>query len=205
MSKPELILIGAGGHAQACIDVIEQEGRFQIAGLVGAAAEVGREILGYRVIATDEELPRLAKAYRHALIAVGQIRSPEPRMRIWDGLRAAGFELPVITSPAASVSRHARVGAGTVVLAGAILNAGARVGENCIINSRALIEHGAIVGAHCHVATGAILNGDVRLGAGSFVGSGSIIKEGVVLGQRCLVGMGQCVRHNQDDHARVTV
>jgi len=32
--KKELILIGGGGHCTACIDVIEQEGRFAIAGIV---------------------------------------------------------------------------------------------------------------------------------------------------------------------------
>jgi len=29
-----IILIGAGGHTRACIDVIEHEGQFRIAGLV---------------------------------------------------------------------------------------------------------------------------------------------------------------------------
>ena len=32
MSKIPLLLVGAGGHARACIDVIELEGRFVIAG-----------------------------------------------------------------------------------------------------------------------------------------------------------------------------
>ena len=35
MSKPSLILIGAGGHARACNDVIEHLGTFDIAGLIG--------------------------------------------------------------------------------------------------------------------------------------------------------------------------
>lgn len=32
--KTEILLIGAGGHCPSCIDVIEQEGRFSIAGVV---------------------------------------------------------------------------------------------------------------------------------------------------------------------------
>jgi len=40
MSKPSLILIGAGGHAHACIDVIEQQDKYQIAGLVGMPEEM---------------------------------------------------------------------------------------------------------------------------------------------------------------------
>lgn len=204
MSKPTLIIIGAGGHAEACIDVIDLHDQFQIAGIVGAPAEVGTERLGYRVIASDEGLAHLAKDHRYALVAVGQIKSADHRVRLFALAQELGFSFPVITSPIAYVSRHAFVDAGTIVMHGAIINAGARIGKNCIVNSRALVEHGTIISDHCHISTGAILNGDVRVGAGSFVGSNSAIKEGVVLGRRCLVGMSACVRRNQADDARVT-
>lgn len=202
MSKPSVILIGAGGHAYACIDVIEQHGEYQIAGLVGIPEEMHTHHLGYSVIATDDDLPQLVKTYQYAFITVGQIQSPDSRTRLYQQATELGFQLPVIIAPTAHVSRHANIGAGTIVMHGAIVNAGASVGNNCIINTRALVEHDATVEDHCHISTGAILNGDVNIGAGSFVGSGSIIKEGVSLGKRCVVGMGLSVRHNHADHAR---
>ena len=202
MNKLALILIGAGGHAHACIDVIEQHGQYQIAGLVGMPAELHTLHLGYKVIATDTALPELAKSYQSAIITVGQIRSSEIRRRLYQQATKLGFHLPVIVAPTAHVSRHATIGAGTIVMHGAIVNAGAVVGSNCIINSRALIEHSATVADHCHISTGALLNGNVRIGTGSFVGSGSIIQEGVVLGEGCVVGMGLSVRQDQRDHAQ---
>ena len=39
MIEPSLILIGAGGHARSCIDVIEQQGEYQIAGMIGMPDE----------------------------------------------------------------------------------------------------------------------------------------------------------------------
>lgn len=202
MSKANLILIGAGGHAHACIDVIEQCDQYRIAGLVGVQEEMHTWQLGYSVIATDDDLLELAKAYQYAFITVGQIKSPDIRIRLYQQTAKLGFQLPVIISPTAHVSRHANIGAGSIVMHGAIVNAGANVGENCIINTRAVIEHDAKVENHCHVSTGAILNGDVYIGAGSFVGSGSVVKEGVSIGKGCVVGMGLSVRHNQADHAR---
>lgn len=204
MSKPTLIIIGAGGHAQACIDVIDQHNQFQIAGIVGVPGEVGTERLGYPVIAPDEGLTQLAKVHRYALVAVGQIKSADQRIRLFVLAQELGYSFPVITSPTAYVSRHAFVDTGTIVMHGAIINAGARIGKNCIVNSRALIEHRAIIGDHCHVSTGAIMNGNTRLGEGSFLGSGTVVKEGVTLGYRCVVGMGLSVRHDQLDHAWVT-
>jgi len=202
MSKPNLILIGAGGHAHACIDVIEQHGQYRIAGLIGMPEEMHTRHFGYAVIATDNDLLQLAKEYQYAFITVGQIQSPDSRIRLYRQATEFGFQLPVIIAPAAHVSRHATVGAGTIVMHGAIVNVGARVGINCIINTRSLLEHDAIVEDHCHISTGAILNGDVSIGAGSFVGSGCVIKEGVTLGNGCVLGMGLSVRHNQADHTR---
>ena len=202
MSKPHLILIGSGGHAHACIDVIEQHGQYLIAGLVGMPEEVHAQHLGYPVIATDGDLQQLAKEYQYVLITVGQIRSPDNRIRLYQKAAELGFQLPVIIAPTAHVSPHATIGAGTIVMHGGIINAGAKVGNNCIINTCALVEHDTIIGDHCHISTGAILNGDVRIGAGGFVGSGSIIKEGVTFGERCVVGMGLSVRHDLGDCAQ---
>ena len=44
MKKPSLIVIGAGGHAKSCIDVIEQHGHYSIGGLVGMPAEIHMRI-----------------------------------------------------------------------------------------------------------------------------------------------------------------
>ena len=202
MSKPGLILIGAGGHAHACIDVIEQLGGYQIAGLIGIPDEMHDHHLGYAVIGTDTDLPELAKTIPYALITLGQIKTPAHRTRLYQQVVALGFQLPTIIAPSAYVSGHASLGAGTIVMHGAIVNAGASVGKNCIINTRALLEHDATVADHCHISTGAIINGNTVIGSGSFVGSGSIIKEGASLGQNCLVGMGLAVRHNLPNNAQ---
>ena len=202
MAKPNLILIGAGGHARACIDVIEQQRLYQVAGLVGLPSQRHVKHLGYVVIAVDDDLQGLVNTYKFALITVGQIQTPDHRIRLYQQATEIGFRLPVIVAPTAHVSPHAAIGAGTIVMHGAVVNAGARVGCNCIINTRAVIEHDATVADHCHISTGAIVNGDASIGTGSFIGSGSIVKEGVTVGQRGVVGMGLAVRHNQAECAR---
>ena len=80
----EIILIGTGGHSRACIDVIELSGQFKIAGLVGDDVSKGKENLGYSVIGKDDDLKRLRQSYSNVLIAVGQIKSPKTRIRLFD-------------------------------------------------------------------------------------------------------------------------
>lgn len=193
MRKNKIILIGAGGHAKSCIDAIESQSRFQIAGIVGVESEVGKKICGYEIIATDSHLPQLAKSYSYALISVGQIRSHEGRKRLFEMAQSAGFEMATIIASTSYVSRHARIQAGTIVLHGAVVNTGTTVGENCIINSNALLEHDVKVARHCHISTGAVVNGNVSIGEGCFVGSGTVIREGLSIGSYSIVGMASSV------------
>ena len=203
MSKSNLILVGAGGHAQACIDVIEHLDAFKIAGLVDRDGNLKQQCMGYYTIGKDSDLPNLAKKYPYALITVGQIESSIIRQGLYEKTLLLNFTLPTIISPTAYVSRHAIVGSGTIIMHGAIVNAGAKVGNNCIINSNALIEHDVKVADHCHISTGAIVNGAANIGLGSFVGSGSIIKQGITLGSNCVIGMGISVRHDHPENSRI--
>jgi sugar O-acyltransferase (sialic acid O-acetyltransferase NeuD family) len=193
MSKTPILLVGAGGHARACIDVLEQEGQFAVVGLVGLSHEIGTRVLGYAVLGMDADLPSLIAECGHALISVGQIKTPDARLRLFDLLERNSYALPVIVSPHAYVSSHATLGAGTIVMHGAIINAGAVVGRNCIINSQSLVEHDVVIADHCHIATSAAINSGVYIGAGTFVGSNSTVRQSIKVGERCLIGMGQCV------------
>ena len=92
MSKTELLLIGAGGHAKSCIDVIEQEDKFQIVGLIGSLDEVGTHVLGYEVLGTDEVLSELLSLTEFALIAVGQIGVNENRSNLFSRIANLGFK-----------------------------------------------------------------------------------------------------------------
>jgi sugar O-acyltransferase (sialic acid O-acetyltransferase NeuD family) len=202
VDRPQLLLVGAGGHARASADVIEREGCYEIVGLVGTETELGQSRFGFKVIATDSNWDLLARDYRYAFIGIGQIKAPDVRMSLYRQLVDLGFELPAVISPFSYVSRGTLIGPGTIVMHGAIINSGARIGANCIINSRALIEHDAVVSDHCHISTGVIINGDVRIGIGSFIGSGSVIKEGVSIGNCCLVRMNSSIRADLPDNSR---
>lgn len=188
-----IILIGGGGHCAACLDVLAAEGKYAAAAIVDKAGELGREICGYKINATDEELPELIARYKYALISLGQIKSSEPRRKLFLRAKELGASFPAHVSPLAYVSPRAGLGEGSIIMHQALINARAEVGANVIINTRALIEHDAVVEADCHISTGALLNGNCRVGAGSFVGSGAVLREGVSLGAGSVIGCGAVV------------
>jgi sugar O-acyltransferase (sialic acid O-acetyltransferase NeuD family) len=199
MGKDSILLVGAGGHAKVCIDVIQQEGRFSIKGLVGLPHEVENQVLGYSVLGKDEDLPELIRDCTNVLITIGQVKTPKPRILLYDLIHKNSCTSPVIVSPHAYVSPHASIGEGTIVMHGAIINAAAVVGENCIINSQALIEHDVVIKDHCHIATAATINSGVYVGNGTFIGSNSVVRQCAKIGENCLIGMGQNILTDCDD------
>jgi sugar O-acyltransferase (sialic acid O-acetyltransferase NeuD family) len=202
MKYSEVVLLGGGGHSRACIDVFESQNKYQIGGLVDNRLGLKGGLLGYSCLGTDDDLPSIATQYELAFVAVGHVKISELRRSLFHRLLQLGFKFPTVVAPTAYVSPHARIGAGSIVMHGAIVNAGAIIGDNCIVNSRALVEHDAKVADHCHISTGAILNGDVSVGEGSFIGSGSTVREGLAIGRNVLVGMASSVRHSLADGVR---
>lgn len=188
-----LLLLGAGGHCKACIDVVEAGAKFQIVGIIQALADSRDVLLDYPVLSSEDDLPTLLAETPNALITVGQIKSPETRIRLFDLLKTHNANLPVIQSPSAYCSRYASLGEGSILMHASLVNANARIGANCIINSQALVEHDAEVADHCHISTGARVNGGVRIGLGCFIGSGAILKEGIQIGACAVIGAGQVV------------
>jgi sugar O-acyltransferase (sialic acid O-acetyltransferase NeuD family) len=202
MKKKEIVLIGAGGHARSCIDVIEQEGLFHIVGLVGKNEELGTQVHGYEVLSDDSMLLKLAKRISFALITVGQIHDPKNRINLFQRATSAGFTLASIRSPRAYVSPKASIGMGTIIMHDAIVNAGAKIGNNSIINSKAVIEHDSVISDNCHISTGVLINGHVTVLSGSFIGSGSVIKNGISVGENSVVGMGSVIRQDLEAKSR---
>ena len=185
----KLILIGAGGHSKSVIDVIENENKWKIDGLIGKNNEIGKKVLGYSVIGNDNELENYRKYYDHAFIAIGQIESSKLREKTAKKLKLLGYMTPNIISSFSLRSKNSFFGTGNFVGHGAIINSSATVRDYCIINS-ALLEHDVVVNSFCHISTGVLLNGAVEIGEGSFIGSGSIIRGGIKIPPHSVISTG---------------
>ena len=66
MKKKNIILIGAGGHAKVCIDVIESEKKFKIIGLIDNKKK--GKFLNYDILGNDKILKKILKKIKYAFI-----------------------------------------------------------------------------------------------------------------------------------------
>ena len=193
-NKPKILLIGGGGHCKSVIDVIEQENRFKIAGIIDKKELIGTKVLNYEVIACDDDLEELFKTYKNAIVTVGQIKSNILRVKLFDILKDIGYSLPTIISPLAYVSKYANIDQGTIIHHQALVNANTKIGKNCIINTKALIEHDVVVEDNCHISTAAIINGGVVVEQNSFIGSNATTKEYITTKKSSFIKAGSVAK-----------
>jgi sugar O-acyltransferase (sialic acid O-acetyltransferase NeuD family) len=192
LKEKEIFVYGAGGHGKVVADILLAAGVSTLAGFVDD--DDGRRdsrVLDLPVCGGGGWLRQEAAKNRMA-VALG-IGENAVREAVAQRCLEWGLELLTLVHPAATVSRSARLGAGTVVMAGALINPDAVVGRGAIINTGAIVEHDAVVGDFAHVSPNATMGGEARLGALSHLGLGAVILPGVGVGDGCIVGAGAVV------------
>jgi sugar O-acyltransferase (sialic acid O-acetyltransferase NeuD family) len=172
---------------------VEVESKYQIAGIIDNELKIGDKVLGYEVIGRDEYLKKFREKYQYAIIGVGQIKTPNIRIKLFELLKSLNYVLPTIISPRAYLSKYAFIDEGSVIMHDAFVNANAKIGKNCIINTKAIIEHDVTIEDNCHISTGAIINGGTIVRKNSFIGSNAMAKEYIEIKENSFVKGGSVV------------
>lgn len=190
MSTQLLVLVGAGAHAKVILETIRTLVRFSVIGLVDPHP-LSSHLLGEPILGGDDVLPNLhGQGITSAVVALGDNTL---RQRVAEKLSGLGFTLPPIVHPSAFLSPSVRIGAGSVVMARAVIGTDTIIDELAIVNTGAVIDHDNIIGTAAHVASGSALAGRVRIGARALIGVGSSIRPGVSIGEDAIVGAGSAV------------
>ena len=191
-NKPNIILIGGGGHCLSVIDVVEQEDKYNIKGILDDTKK--GDVLGYPILGNRDLVKELSTEEVFFLITIGQIKSSSTREDIALLLDSCKANLATVISPLAYVSKHATIGEGSVIMHNAIINAKAKVGKHCIINTKANIEHNVQIGDFCHISTCATVNGDTIVGKRTFIGSNATISNNITIVEKSIISAGNFIK-----------
>lgn len=178
-------IIGASGHGKVVADIAKKLGYDEIVFFDDNKAV---DYCGvYPVVGASQDI------FHHncdALVAVG---NPGVRSWLMEELEREQKTLPVLVHPNAVVAEDVRLGAGTVVVAGAVVNPGAQIGKGCIINTCSSVDHDCIVEDYVHVSVGAHVAGTVLIGHHTWVGAGVTVSNNINICANCMIGAGAVV------------
>lgn len=186
-------LFGAGSHCKVIIDIILESKAFIIDKIVDhhpkTAFVFDIPVWDFNAIKSFEGLP--------FIISIGDNKS---RKRVAESIQAHYLK---VIHPKAVVSRFSNISEGTVVMAGAIINADAKIGKHCIINTGSIIEHECLLGDFVHISPSASIAGNVTVGEGSYIGIGASVIQGVTIGKWVVIGAGAAIIADVPDYAVV--
>lgn len=180
-----MYIFGASGHGKVVAEIAEQGEREIIAFVDKDRSK--KQLLDYKVIHEVNEPDRM-------FIAIGNNRI---RKNIADSYSNVTY--PLLMHPLSTISKRAVILEGTVVMAGATINADVRIGKHCIINTNASVDHDCVLEDFVHISPNVALAGDVIVGEGTHIGIGASVIQGITIGKWCTIGAGTVVIRDVPD------
>lgn len=178
-TKPEIVIIGAGGHGKVVCDAILAQGDYHVSGFVDSSVAIDTVIhYHYRVVEHPDKLEELANHIEYFVVAIGDNQSRETLYN--EALKH--LKPATVIHPMAAVSDSATIGHGSVCLAGTVVNAGVLIGENTIINSGTVVDHDCSIGNHVQLAVGTMVGCHTTVADHTVTEIGSHIKSFSTIG-----------------------
>lgn len=200
-SLEDIVIFGASSHAKVIIDIIEKQGIYNIRGISDVSQDKGTDFYGYPILGDDEFVLRHYDIFG-GIVAIGDnfIRS-----KVVESIKSIlpDFNFIQAIHPSVPIARNVKIGNGTVIMAGCVINNDAEIGEHCIINTKSSIEHENKIGNFVHIIAGVTTGGNVRVGDYSAIGLGSTLTAGITIGKHTIIGAGSVVFSNIGDQVLV--
>lgn len=186
--KPQIILIGGGGHALSLLEAMPA--RMHAAGYTAPAPSprISLEWLGD----DDAFRGRFAPEQVRMLCAFVYGGRPDLQLRRRIIESYADYEFATLVAPSAVVTPSAAIGAGCELMHRTVVNR-ATLGCHCVVNTGAIVEHDCVIGSNVFIGPGALIGGEVEIGPDCFIGLGACIRNGVRIAAGVTIGMGAVI------------
>lgn len=183
-----LAILGASGHGKVVAEIAELNG-WDLVFFDDAYPKV-KTLAHWSVVGHTKDLLEALKDFDGCFVAIG---NNHIRLDKQKSLVDKGALLPSLIHPAAVVSQYAKIGKGSVIMAGAVINPFVQINHACIINTSATVDHDCVLADGVHISPGANVAGEVVVGERSWVGIGAAVKQCLTLGADTIIGAGSVV------------
>lgn len=191
MSK-KVIIIGAGGHGKVIADIVQRSGD-TVLGFLDDDRTLPPMVCGIPLLGTIDDYVK----FPDVLFVIGTGKMGSRRII---SQRLNGVQWYTAIHPNAVICpMETEIGEGTVVMAGAIVNACAQIGRHCIINTGAIVDHDNRIDDYSHISVGAKLAGTVSIGEDAWIGIGAVVSNNISICGGSLVGAGAVVVHSIEE------
>lgn len=198
-SNMKIVIVGAGSQGATVADILQrarEAGAAAVpAGFVDDTPELfGTTILGLPVLGPVSSLAAIQ--HDAIVVAIGDNRL---RRIVTERLVAGGERLATAIHPFASIAPTSRIGEGSMISTGALVQVRARIGRGVMLSTKSSVDHDSVLGDFAHLSAGATVGGKVRIGDETLIALGASVTSGMKVGARTIIGAGSVVVRDISD------
>ena len=120
--KRKLALIGGGGHALSCSEVIESKRTHVIIGFFDPINTAPLAQYGYNYLGSDSDIHDMITHDIDWAISVGHAKSPKRKLELFNLLVSVGAKMPSFVASSCFFSQGSVIGQGSMVFHNAFVN-----------------------------------------------------------------------------------
>jgi sugar O-acyltransferase (sialic acid O-acetyltransferase NeuD family) len=189
-----VVIVGTGEWGAIALQYFRYDSPHEVVAFSAEAPFITDDIYcGLPVVPFEE----LARAYPpdeyRAFVAVSEVELNRVRRRLYDGVKAAGFDCVSCVSSRTFILRTAEIGENVFIQENAAVEHGARVGDNVFLGSGVCVGHGSVLEDDCYVGPHVTICGGCTVGRGSFLGANSCIAHCLALAEESIIAAGAVV------------
>jgi sugar O-acyltransferase (sialic acid O-acetyltransferase NeuD family) len=203
-SMDKIFLFGASDHCKYTIDIIEQEKKYEIAGIFDYQLEKGSFFYGYEILGYLHDLAEIAAKLKASagIVAIGDNYT---RSKLAAEIHAIvpDFQFVNAVHPSVILGKNSTLGKGCVIMAGVIINNDCKVGDHVFLATKCSVDHDSTVGDYSSLSPGVVTGGRVSIGYCTAIGIGATILHYTAIGSNSVVGAASLVNKTVGDNAVV--
>lgn len=183
--KQKLIIFPFNGNGIEALDCIGDNFDF-----IGYADDTPEKQKKYDYF---EVYPRsIIQKYPEAkvLAVIGSPTNHKIRHEIIASLQVPKERFATLIHPKASISKLAKIGYNTLIMAGVVVTSNAVIGNHVCILPNTVVHHDVSIDDYALLGSNITLAGSVKVGRNCYIGSGSKIIQNTQIGSFSLIGMG---------------
>ena len=214
MLKKKIVIFGSNDHSKVVFSEIIKHKDYNIEGFVDDFCKKGKKIITYNnknyynlgtiknfIKKEKDKKKREKKNYNNVLGIVGVGFGYIRRKIVKEILKLdKNFKWEKIISKDSVINGNFKVGEGSLIMSGVVINTQTKIGKHCIINTSSSIDHDNYFKDYSGCAPGVTTGVNVTVGENSYLGIGCVVKNGIKIGNNTVIGGKSFVNNKCDNN-----
>ena len=193
----KVIIAGNGITAEIIYDYIKNDNRYEVSAFCADKEYINKnKLLNLDVIDIETIKDNYSINDYKVIIALGYNNTNQDRMNVFNRIMDFGYSVETYIHPDAKIYTDKKIGTGSIILPGAVVEPFACIGSNTVVWANALVAHHAVINDHCWIASGTVIAGQAEVKSNCFLGVNSTIVNKVVLEEYNIVGANTMILKN---------